>query len=648
VPEEPGLPGHNLFVGQQVLDVRLSMDAARYRELEEHGNREEYMPAAARLERAGRAAVEVVELGVRHKGAYSLHHCWDEFGGVRSYELECEKLSFKLKFDAYDPEARFDGLKRLNLHASSGDPSKLHELVAYQTFRDFGVDAPRATPARVFMNGELLGLFIAVEDVDGRYTAAHFPDAPDGNLYKEVWPNAEAPDADFRLALETNEDVGDVSGLRAFASAVSNATPGSFDSALAPFVDIDALLRYIAVDRALLNWDGIMAFYSPVSPHNFYWYEDDSPEARFHLIPWDLDNTFWPFDPYMDPQQWVTAPPVPDFNSEPRNCEPRPIWEPHGPELITPPRCDRLLDGLAERHWPRVVELGRELSAGPFAAARLTALADAWVSVLEPIVAEDPTLDAAEFQRAVLEFRQQAAEVGAGFDAFLSEGLISEPLVLDPVEPTPEQIDAPSTDAGLLIGTPTNFEFAAPPASAEPVGVFTYGDSLATYTAAWSTDAPLSGAADLRFDFTFNRAPGAFDEWVGVIIASAETDVTQYTRIVAWLSADIPRQVRVRLLSPVYDELFGGALGEFGVDFSVGPEPRAFVLDIEDVYYPGWAKEGWAKGQGFPGTDREALQMVLQRFGGLAFGPAASMDSGGQLSAETEAGHLRIDNIYFR
>jgi hypothetical protein len=646
VPDEPGLPGSNLFVPDQVLDVRLTMDPAVFQELEEHGNREEYVPAAGRLERAGRTTVELGQLGVRHKGAYSLHHCWDLFGGVRSRELECQKLSLKLKFDAYDAEARFDGLKRLNLHASSGDASKLHELIAYQTFRDFGVDAPRAMPARVYVNGVLLGLFIAVEDVDGRYAAAHFPEARNGNLYKEIWPNAGATDAAFRLALETNEEAGDVSGMRAFAEAMANAAPEAIDAALAPFVDTEALLRYIAVDRALRNWDGIMAFYSPLSPHNFYWYQDDSPAQRFHLIPWDLDNTFWPFDPYMNPQQWVTAFPVPDFNEEPLNCDPRPIWEPTGPEHLTPPRCDRLLDGLAERHWPRLVELGRELLAGPFAPARLEALADEWVRLLEPLVSEDPTLDVAEFQRGVRELREMVAQ--GGFEAFLAEGLIQEPSVLGPQEPPPEQIDAPSLDAGLLIATPTNFEFAEPPTAALPAGVFMYGDPLASPSASWSQEAPLSGTADLRFDFTFNRGPGLFDEWAGILINSAETDVTGYSRVVAWLSADSPRQVRVRLLSPAYDDVFGAVLGEFGMDSTVGPEPRVVVLGFEDVYYPEWAKQGWVEGQGFPGTDREALEQVLQRFTGLAFGPAATTDASGELSAATETGHLRIDNIYFR
>jgi hypothetical protein len=567
---------------------------------------------------------------------------------VRSHDAECEKLSFKLKFDEYEPGARFDGLKRLNLHASSGDATLLRELMAYRVFRDFGVDAPRAVPARLYVNGEFRGLFIAVEAIDGRYTQAHFPQAPDGNLYKEIWPNALFPDEDFLAALETNEELGNVSDMRRFADAVTGSTPETFDTDLEPFIAVESVLRYIAVDRALRNWDGIMAFYSRLTPHNFYWYRDDGPDPRFHLIPWDLDNTLWAFDPYMHPEQWVTAPPIPDFNSRPIHCEPRPVWDLASVERVTPPRCDRFLDSLAENHWQRLVDIGQELLRGPLAAERLLSQVDEWSPVIAPIVEQDPTLDTREWQRALSEFREIIALAGPSFQAFLAEGLIDEPLMSVPEEPAPEELGVLTPNTGLHIGTPTNFEFAAPPATPEPAGVFTYGDPLAVFSAAWSTEEPIAGTADLRFDFTFNRGPALYDEWAGIGLASPETDVSRHSAVVVWLAADVARQVRVRFSSPVYEEVFGGAWSEFGVDTSVGPVARAVVINFADLYYPTWAKEPWGVEQGFPGTDLEALELVLQRFDGLIFGPGATVDPAGELSTATEVGYLRIDNIYFR
>jgi spore coat protein H len=646
-PETASLPGQALFLGREVLEVRLTIDSTSLRELDEHGNREEYMPASVRLERAGMPVAELGQVGVRHKGAYSLHHCWDNFDGERSHEAECAKLSLKLKFDEYDPGARFDGLKRLNLHASMGDASKLRELIAYQTFRDFGVDGPRAIPALVIINDEVRGLFIAVEEIDGRYTAAHHPEGPNGNLYKEVWPNVHTSDQDFAAALETNEEKMVVTDMRAFAEAVSRSTSATLTAELEPFVSIESLLRYIAVDRALRNWDGIMAFYSPTSPHNFFWYRDDGPEPRFHLIPWDLDNTLWAFDPYMGPEQWVTAAPIPNFNAQPRDCQPRAVWEPMSTTRVTPPRCDRLLDVLAESSWSRLVAIGHELSAGPLAPARLAELAHVWAPVLEPLVAADPTLDAYAWQQGVAAFRDLIARAAPEFEGFLAEGLIDEPAPGTSEAPSPADLLTPTVDSGLHVGGVTNFEFATPPAAAQPAGVFTYGDPLATFAAGWSTGSPISGTADLRFDFTFNRGPGTYDEWTGIGLACGETDVTQHSSIVVWLSADVARSVRVRLLSSAYDDLFGGVSSEFGTDHAVGPVPTAIVIDFADLYYPDWAKGQWTSGQGFPGTDAEASMLVRQRFGGLIFAPSATFDAQGELSVASEAGFLRIDNIYF-
>jgi hypothetical protein len=38
----------------------------------------------------------------------------------------------------------------------------------------------------------------------------------------------------------------------------------------------------------------------------------------------------------------------------------------------------------------------------------------------------------------------------------------------------------------------------------------------------------------------------------------------------------------------------------------------------------------------------------LSRLNGLAFSPAATTDTNGELTAETETGYLRVDNIYFQ
>lgn len=635
-----GLPGDRTFSNDDVLEVRLSLDAGVWEDLEEHGNREQYVSAAGSLGLLGGRATSFAALGLRHKGAYSLHHCWDLNGGVRSYFGECAKLSYKLKFDEYE-DGHFDGLTRLNLHASSGDATHLRELVAYRTFRDAGVDAPRAMPARLYINDEFQGLFIAVEEVDGRYAAAHYPDGADGNLFKEIWPNAALSDRDFAAALETNDDFEDVSDMRAFAQAIASTNLNDFVDDVAPYVEVESLLRYVAVDRLLRNWDGITAFYSPFTPHNFFWYHDSGARHRFHLVPWDLDNTLWSSDPYMYPDPGWPVPAVPDITSQPSNCEPRVVWSPASGTYITPPRCDKLLDLLLRSSFVDLARIAGELRTTALGADRMQALADHYRELITPIVAEDPTLDSLAWGYAVDAFADIIIDAGLDFDALLAAGLIEE---------QGPDLDAVTLDAGLHMGGITNFEFASPPLTPAPIGVETFGDPLATWAAMWNTTEPLSGSADLRFDFTFARGPLPNDEWVNVDMFGAESDVRSYTGIAVLLSSDKARELRVRAYSPVYDEVFGGIWSEFGVNLVVGPDPALVNVDFSALTYPGWARDPWDPdlGQGFPATDEEAKDLVLSRFTGLIFVPQPTLDGAGELTAATETGWLRIDNIHFR
>jgi spore coat protein H len=488
-------------------------------------------------------------------------------------------------------------------------------------------------------------VFIAVEEPDGRYAKSHFPDGPDGNLYKEMWPRTEQTDEALAAALETNEDAADVSDMKGFASTIAAASESSFLADMAPWIDVDTVLRYIAVDRALKNWDGITAFYAPTFPHNYYWYHDSSPKPRFHLIPWDLDNTFQAFDPFMHPQDWVTAAPLPDWNSHPANCDPRPVWTFDSALKVTPPRCDPFLDLLARTSWPRFTALGEELLAGPLKFTTMNAKVAQWLSALEPLVADDPTLDASDWIESASTFPQELRRTIQDFKGFLAEGLIDEA----PQGPSLEALNAPTEDDGLHMDGITNFEFANAPIG-PPAALWSSSDPLSTIDAlTWNTTSPLSGRADLRFDFTFRRSPGTYDEWVNLGLGSpggGESDLRSYTSLVFQVVTDRPRRLRVRIASPAYDDVYGGIWQEFGVEFGVSANPSTVSMRLADFTYPAWAKASWVDAQGFGSNDEAAWALVMSRCNGLILVPQPSLDGSGELIDESEPGYLQIDNVY--
>jgi spore coat protein H len=241
---------------------------------------------------------EIVDkVGVRYKGGAGQFIAPCTAGSLpgRKNGPKVGKCSLKISFDEYDNDARFHGLKKINLHSMIRDPSLLRERLAYAMFDEMGVASSRTAYARLIVNGELQGIFLAVEQIDGRFTRARFSDGGEGNLYKEVWPLYDK-DAVYRAALESNKgDDANVDKILAFARAVVK-DPGSAEA----WLDRDYTLRYLAVDRVMANDDGALHFYCFVpegnnhglyNNHNYYWYEA-SNAARLWLIPWDLDETF--------------------------------------------------------------------------------------------------------------------------------------------------------------------------------------------------------------------------------------------------------------------------------------------------------------------------------------------------------------------
>ncbi len=418
-----------VFRPGQVLGYRVRITQQDLDWIEEHGIDEEWRPASLVVTGLPEGQLDLGQVGFRHKGGVgTLTGCWtaptvpddpstpdvDEalLSRQRIYEGYCARISYKLQFNEYVKGSRFHGLERLNLHAGQRDPTRLHDLLAYDLFSAFGVDAPRTAPARLtidvvdgagqVLSSRFMGLFIAVEDVDDRYPKHHYAGADRGNLFKETWPTpviaaawGDQTFADILAGqLQTNSDAPDVSDFVAFKDAVASATPASFAGQMAPWIDLEKILRYMAVDRAIGNWDGVTAMYcwtedcSVFAPHNMYWYHDSGPAGRFHLIPWDMDNTFQDFQPYLHPIDSTMAErPVPGWNVKPASCARIRVW---ADSHVAPPGCDRFLNLLASTQWDRYDALGRQLIAGPLRASVLVQKAQAWTTLIEPILREDP------------------------------------------------------------------------------------------------------------------------------------------------------------------------------------------------------------------------------------------------------------------
>ena len=364
-----------VFDESKIRTYNLTLPAATWDELNINARDEQYVSASLEYE-----GTVVDNIGLRFKGSFgSLVFCFN--GDTRI----CDKLNLKLKFNEYVPGQRLQGLKKINLHAMEAEPSKLHDAIGYKLFRDAGVYAPRMAFARVVVNGESLGLYAAIEAIDGRFTRANFPDGGEGNLYKEVWPE-HTTEAPYIAALETNEDASpSAAKMVRFASDLAAAGDAGFRDTMAAWTDLDKLVNYLAIARLIDHWDGIVGWYCngvgcfSAFNHNYYWYESTT-EDKVWLVPWDLDHTF------EEPSPIRTQFGMPDWDQVDANCDPRPIFFGISGRA---PACDPILRRMATFLWDDYVAASNVLLAGAFSQAQMDARIDQLAALIEGEVAAD-------------------------------------------------------------------------------------------------------------------------------------------------------------------------------------------------------------------------------------------------------------------
>lgn len=201
--------------------------------------------------------------------------------------MNSERYSFKVDMNYYEDGQKLLGMKKINLNNNYKDPSYMRERLAYDMMRSLDIPAPRLSYVNLYINGSLHGLYTLVEQVDSEFLEANFEN-PEGDLYK---PDGIGSDllwygSDFSaysgVELKTNEDSADNA---AFIDMVDELNNGSDLDAV---IDVDGMLRYLAVSTALSNLDS----YQGSLAHNYYIYEQD---GVFSIIPWDLNESFGTF-----------------------------------------------------------------------------------------------------------------------------------------------------------------------------------------------------------------------------------------------------------------------------------------------------------------------------------------------------------------
>ncbi len=266
-----------VFDDTQVLEFSLTFEQINYVELlwtNYLAGENEYIPAT--FEFNGEVYPNV---GVRYKGNASC------------FSYPNDKKPFKIKFDEYDEEQEFHGITKLSLSNQFYDPSFLREKFLFDVFNKY-VSSSRANFIKLYTNGEYLGLYTNVEQVDSRYVKRIFGDDEAGNLFKGdpngtlEWLGPEPENYYLLYELKTNEELNDWSDLINLIDVLNNTPLEEFPDAFENVFHMYGWICTHAINNIFVNLDSYVG-----KGHNYYMYHRTDSDKFIHF-PWDLNLSF--------------------------------------------------------------------------------------------------------------------------------------------------------------------------------------------------------------------------------------------------------------------------------------------------------------------------------------------------------------------
>lgn len=285
--------GDNIFSGIQVHTIKLKFTQANYWDsLVYYYNQglEQLMPVSATVN-----GVEYAKIGARLKGN-------------SSFTYPGNKKSFKLNFDEYVSDARWDGEKGVHLNNMWGDPSFMREKI-YQDFcREAGIASPRANYVRLYINDSLWGLYSLIEHVDKTFLQTRFGNK-NGDLFKagdafDVSGNAVVSDFGYygtadssykaRYELKTDGSTTAWPALISFCNTLNNSTNTATD--LPAKLNVTSYYKALATDIMFGNLDSYVN-----SGRNFYVYFPLT--GKMEWVIWDVGLCFGAYPAAISKQE---------------------------------------------------------------------------------------------------------------------------------------------------------------------------------------------------------------------------------------------------------------------------------------------------------------------------------------------------------
>jgi CotH protein len=203
------------------------------------------------------------------------------------------KRSLNVSLDFAHEDQQLGGYRTLNLLNSHTDPTFLRTILYYQIAREY-VPAPKANYVRVVINGESWGVYVSAQQFNKDLVKDWFgtakgvrwkvPGSPRGRGGLN-YIGEDVRDYKRIYDIKTKDDQKSWADLIRLCKVLNETPAEQLEKALEPLLDLDGVLKFLALENALINSDG---YWIRSSDYNLY--QDE--KGRFHIIPHDANETF--------------------------------------------------------------------------------------------------------------------------------------------------------------------------------------------------------------------------------------------------------------------------------------------------------------------------------------------------------------------
>lgn len=251
-----------LFDTSSILTVNILMDEADWNDMLENATAEEYYQCDVAVN-----GTTFYRVAIRPKGNTSLTSI--------ASDPTTDRYSFKLEFDHYVDGQTCFGLDKLILNNNYADATNMKEALIYDMYRYLGADASLYNYAKISVNGEYWGVYLALEAVEDSFLLRNYG-AQSGALYKPESMDMGGGGGGKDFASQTPPDAQEAFGQEN-ALAFPKAPPDGFDFSQIPDADTktDAELSGDSSQRPQRDFPGGMGSFSASGGADLNYTDDD-------------------------------------------------------------------------------------------------------------------------------------------------------------------------------------------------------------------------------------------------------------------------------------------------------------------------------------------------------------------------------------